>query len=263
MIGIYKITNLINNKIYVGQSISIKDRWAQHKCKAFNEKEKGYNSAIHAAFRKYGFENFVFEIIEECPKELLDEREIFWIGKLNSLAPNGYNILSGGQGEKRACKKYLCNKCGKEVSKGYNKCPDCARIYHAKNVSCAEEKPSPLQLALLVKENGFEGTGRIYEISGNAIKKWCAGYDIPTHKKDLIDWYNKQAGIEEEQDIKIKKPIKKQIQQLDNETGEVIAIFESTREAARALGKSSCSHITEVANGKLKSAYGYKWKYVE
>ena len=44
MVGIYKITNNINGKAYVGQSINIKDRWKQHIYKAYNEKEIGYNS---------------------------------------------------------------------------------------------------------------------------------------------------------------------------------------------------------------------------
>ena len=61
MIGIYKITNKINNKIYIGQSIDIKERWKQHFYKAYNKKESGYNSAIHQAFRKYGYENFLLK----------------------------------------------------------------------------------------------------------------------------------------------------------------------------------------------------------
>lgn len=93
MVGIYKITNNKNRKIYVGQSIDINDRWKQHKYKAFNSKEKGYNSAIHLAFRKYGIENFSFEVIEKCQQDELDEKEQYWIKKLNSLSPNGYNIL--------------------------------------------------------------------------------------------------------------------------------------------------------------------------
>ena len=60
MIGIYKITNLINDKKYVGQSIHIDRRWKEHIY-------QNRNSAIHQAIEKYGIENFIFEIIEECP----------------------------------------------------------------------------------------------------------------------------------------------------------------------------------------------------
>lgn len=59
MIGIYKITNNINNKIYIGQSVHIKRRWAEH-CKPSSD------SLISKAIKKYGKDNFTFEIIEKC-----------------------------------------------------------------------------------------------------------------------------------------------------------------------------------------------------
>lgn len=88
--GIYKITNLINNKIYIGQSIHIEKRWKEHKYYSSQEK-----TAIQAAFKKYGLSNFSFEVIEECSKEKLDEREIYWIKFYNSYY-NGYNMTKGG-----------------------------------------------------------------------------------------------------------------------------------------------------------------------
>lgn len=97
MIGIYKIINKINGKIYIGQSIDIEERWKQHKYKTFNANGNAYNSAIHQAFRKYGVENFEYQVIELCSVEELDTKEIYWIEKLNTLAPNGYKILPGGQ----------------------------------------------------------------------------------------------------------------------------------------------------------------------
>ena len=75
MIGIYKIQNLINGKIYIGQSVHIQARFNQHK----NEAKNGNTRPLYNAIRKYGIENFSFEIIEECSKEMLNEREIYWI----------------------------------------------------------------------------------------------------------------------------------------------------------------------------------------
>ena len=75
MVGIYKITNKANGKIYVGQSIDIEERWKQHRWKAFNCNEVGYHSAIHAAMRKYGLDNFAYEVLEQCAAEELDEKE--------------------------------------------------------------------------------------------------------------------------------------------------------------------------------------------
>jgi hypothetical protein len=85
---IYKITNLINGKIYIGQTKSVGIRF---KC------YWGSGKLIRLAIKKYGKENFKKEIIEECnTKEELNIREIFWIKELNTKAPNGYNILKGG-----------------------------------------------------------------------------------------------------------------------------------------------------------------------
>lgn len=87
--GIYKIENLINKKIYVGQSIDIEERFKKH----LRAKDNFY---IHKALEKYGKINFNFQIIEECPVEKLNEREIYWINYYNSLIPNGYNMIPGG-----------------------------------------------------------------------------------------------------------------------------------------------------------------------
>lgn len=94
MIGIYKITNQINGKIYVGQSINIEKRWRQHISDTKTHKDECY---IHRAMRKYGVENFSFEIIEKCSKEELNDREVYWIEYFDSTnREKGYNYGSGG-----------------------------------------------------------------------------------------------------------------------------------------------------------------------
>ena len=90
--AIYKITNLINGKVYIGQSIHSERRWAEHKQKAKHGKEK---SAIHLAIEKYGEENFSFEILKWS--ENYNKEEIDMIKEYNSLIPNGYNITEGGE----------------------------------------------------------------------------------------------------------------------------------------------------------------------
>ena len=96
MQGIYKITNKINGKIYIGQSVDIYRRWKDEKTRAFNQNSSEYNTKKSRAFRKYGLENFLFEVVEECSKEQLDEKERFWINKYDSYT-NGYNETLGGQ----------------------------------------------------------------------------------------------------------------------------------------------------------------------
>ena len=88
---IYKITNIINNKVYIGQTVNtIKQRWNKH-CHS-----NGCRS-LYNAILKYGKENFNIEIIETLPIEELDKREIYWINYYKSNNKKfGYNILLGG-----------------------------------------------------------------------------------------------------------------------------------------------------------------------
>lgn len=90
MKAIYKIENLINHKIYIGQSKTQKIDGKKH-C----EKYSDGRSLIKQAIQKYGKENFSFKIIGWF--EDYNEKEKFYIKFFNSLAPNGYNILDGGQ----------------------------------------------------------------------------------------------------------------------------------------------------------------------
>lgn len=92
---IYKIQNLINNRVYIGQTVkSYEKRFQQHK----NNYDKPYFSqlTLYKAFKKYGLENFSFEPIEEIENEKLDEREKYWIDYYDSYK-NGYNMTLGGR----------------------------------------------------------------------------------------------------------------------------------------------------------------------
>lgn len=98
MVGIYKITNTVNQKIYIGQSINIKKRLSRHKTSAFNENARMYNSNFYKAIRKYGLSAFTFEILEECPKDALDDKEQQYIKQYQSNdARYGYNMTEGGK----------------------------------------------------------------------------------------------------------------------------------------------------------------------
>jgi group I intron endonuclease len=104
---IYKITNILNGKVYVGQAVShilnhkryrpyghIK-RFKCHISEAFSCK-KNQSHYLNNAIRKYGVENFKVELIEYCEMKCADEREIFHIHLENCLYPNGYNLKNGG-----------------------------------------------------------------------------------------------------------------------------------------------------------------------
>ena len=62
---IYCYTNLKNNKKYIGQTINPEQRYKQHISSAFNPNDKDYEAVIHRAFRKYGYDSFVYEILAQ------------------------------------------------------------------------------------------------------------------------------------------------------------------------------------------------------
>lgn len=246
MIGIYKITNQINNKIYIGQSINIESRWQKHKYRYNNQNYTGYDYYIYRAMRKYGIDNFNFEVIEECKISELDERERFWIKHYDSYK-NGYNETEGGNNARHPIKispqmlveidsllqesilsigeiadkfhvsyemiqgintgrhwyreniqypigqykigvkknntdqlhKAYCCDCGKEISQNALRCWDCYVE------SCSQYRPTQNELLQLLSENSMEAVGRIFKVSGKAIRKWCDQYGIPHLKKDV------------------------------------------------------------------------------
>ncbi len=96
MVGIYKITNKINNKIYIGQTIhTLLYRWNNH----IRASNRGSNIYFHKAIRKYGKDSFNIEKLADAfSKEELNSLEIQYIKQYNSLAPNGYNTSTGGEG---------------------------------------------------------------------------------------------------------------------------------------------------------------------
>jgi len=75
--GIYKITNLENEKCYVGQAVDIAARWKQHIKRGLGAEAPTRNK-LYPAMMEYGVENFSFEIIEKCPREQLNDKEDFW-----------------------------------------------------------------------------------------------------------------------------------------------------------------------------------------
>ena len=94
---IYCITNRINCKKYIGQTVrSLKERWKDH-CKSLKKGEKTY---LYNAIRKYGITNFIIEFICECPdRDSLNNQEKYYISKYETFDSNkGYNLTRGGFG---------------------------------------------------------------------------------------------------------------------------------------------------------------------
>lgn len=145
MIGIYKFTNKINNKAYIGQSVNIEHRRQQHISSAYYSKSNTYNTVFHQAIRKYGSENFNFEILTICKIEELDILEKYYIQRENSMVPNGYNMTSGGEN---------------------------ARSY---NSLFTEDDIHNIILELRTTDDRAEDIASRWNCSGSLIKKICSG----------------------------------------------------------------------------------------
>jgi group I intron endonuclease len=115
--GIYKIENLINGKVYIGQSVDVNYRLTNHKSESFNPNSNSYETAIHRAIRKYGIENFSFEVIERCSPDELKDREVYWIKKYESYE-KGYNMTHGGEGVPSINRQYIYELWDKGMSIG-------------------------------------------------------------------------------------------------------------------------------------------------
>ena len=122
--GIYKITNKINDKIYIGLSVDIEDRWYEHRRDLNAQKHK--NRHLQRAWNKYGEDNFIFEIIIECSEEELRDKEKFYINYYDSYH-NGYNMTLGGDGTIGRFHSLETRKKISESNKG-RKCPNAEQL---------------------------------------------------------------------------------------------------------------------------------------
>lgn len=262
MIGIYKITNLINGKKYVGQSIHIERRWKEHIY-------QNRNSAIHQAIEKYGVENFNFEIIEECPQSQLDEREIFWIKHFNSYE-NGYNLTPGGRTpfyyDLNAVKEIYndcksMSKTAKQLGCSENAVRNMLHSLDIYNIECQQEKKvdkiDPNTLAIITTYDSLTQAAQTEHVSLSAISmavngksKSCNGFIWKNHDDPMPLM-----------PISVKKA-KRPVSQYD-EYHNLIKTYESLASAARALGKSksATNYIRKSCMNENITAYGYYWKY--
>lgn len=190
--GIYKITNLVNGKVYIGQSVDIYKRWNDHKRTLKTPTEKHYNYPLYCAFRKYGLENFSFEIVEECSEEKLNKREVYYIELyrtyINWEDSNGYNQTLGGGGilgkELSEESKIKIGRANKGKLTGGNN-PSAKKVI-CENIefSCAKE------------------CSEYYGVKHSTLKSWL------NHSNDMPEeWYNKGLRYFDEtmEDYKIQK----------------------------------------------------------
>lgn len=237
MIGyIYLITNTITNKQYVGQTIqTIKTRYKGHIRSAQYNTDKCY---LHKAMNKYGYDNFEVEEITHIDyksKDLLfqklNELEIFYIAKYNTLVPNGYNLTKGGTSGAELYKK--------EVDE------------YDLNGNFIQTHESIISACLYV---GTE--------CNRAILKCCKGESKFAFQK-IWRYHNEPLEKYCLPDVNIAKRVYKKAP-IDKYSlnGTLLKSYNSITEAADDFNKTiNKSHITDCCNGKLHTAYGYIWRY--
>ena len=279
---IYKVTNLINNKIYVGQD------------KNNNPNYFGSGKTIKKAIKKYGKENFEKTIIEFCKTENeLNEREIYWIDKLNSTNRKiGYNISKGGkEGDRKIGIEIAKNGIYNYWNKKYGKEEAERRKANANKKISSSLKKNPNKLIKLGRYNFWvEKYGE--NIADKKLKEWKEKISKFQKEKIKNGWKHSQETINiikekstgrkhsEETKLKMRKQkppgfgekignlkrgkpncgaykLKIAILQYEK-TGEFIKEWDSTKDAEDCL---HISNIVLVLKGKRKSAGGYFWKY--
>lgn len=176
---IYKITNKINGKIYIGQTVqNLKDRWYRHCGNSGSIAE--LNMVIKKAIHKYGKENFTVEEIEKCDDSLLNERETYWIAYYNSYY-TGYNSTLGGQ---KGSKLPKLLKDSNSIIELYNKGLSLREISKEYNVDHATIKH------ILVLNNVKLRDTRTYKLSQsdrvNLMKDFTSGMS----RKEIMNKYH-------------------------------------------------------------------------
>lgn len=95
--GIYKITCIPDGRIYIGQSVNVRDRFMEHIKRGLGADPATKSNKLYPAMKKFGVENFTFELMEEVPREKLNEKERYWIDYFHS-AESGLNATKGNGG---------------------------------------------------------------------------------------------------------------------------------------------------------------------
>ena len=291
---IYKITNLITNQVYIGQTKNNPIvRWNREKRDASNSLN---NTLLAKNFREYGFDNFQWEVVEECSNENLDDKEKYWINYYQSFN-SGLNMTRGGNGSPSFVKlnpktleeiinllqeNILTNR---DIANRYSISEQlvCAintgRMWYQNNLDYPLRKKEHKQKQLQpkwydnidIEQTKIEYAKKIYETSirqaamffnltDNGLKKRCIKLGLPSKSLEIKNWY--RENILHLKPIIKEKPKEKPytaIEQYDL-NGNLLNTFSSVTEAGRSV-KTTSGHIGEVCRGKRKTAGGYIWRY--
>ena len=251
MVGLYLIRNLHNGKVYVGQSVNIERRFRNHKSRTFST---DYETPLYKAFQKYGIENFSFEILEECTKEELDEKEMFYIAKYKSTQKEfGYNMTEGGKGYSGTHTEEHTRKVA-DAQRGKPKPSPTAETLAKRSASLRGlKKPKSFSEKMSIIHKGK----MISEEQRQKISQALKGRKLSAEHIEKLKGKHTQHTEETRQ--KISDKISKAILQYDK-SGAFIKEYKNAREASAETGANFTS-ISSCCNGRVKSAGGYVWKF--
>lgn len=203
--GIYKIRNILNNKIYIGSSYNIFARWNQHK-QGLN-KNKHNNKHLQNAWNKYGVENFEFSIIEECEEINTLEREQFYLDKYKTFDKEyGYNISKSATAPMmgRKFSKETLLKLSESVKNRDSSC--WVRGEDKYNTNFKEEDIIEIK-RMIVEGNKIKDIAKYFKVQPNTITQIKTGErwsHIKTEYDELIQ-QNPRQKLTENEVIEIKK----------------------------------------------------------
>ena len=179
---IYKITNTINGKSYIGQTIqNVKERFYQHcatKCS-----QAILNMVIHKAINKYGKSNFTIEVIEEVESTNLNDRERYWIRYYDSYN-NGYNSTKGGQDGIKLFKNLDTESIVREYKSGKS-LREIGRLFNVDKQTIKD---------LLVRNNISLRTTRTYKFSQKDREDILKDLSLGLSRKEIISKWNISKG---------------------------------------------------------------------
>lgn len=278
---IYKITNQINQKVYIGQTrFQLNERWQQHLTAS-----KIGNTKLYQAMREFGINNFIIEKIEDCETNKLNEREIYWISYYNSML-NGYNMTVGGSGlsiinHQKVLElwneglniseiSFILNNSNRHISNHLK----AEGITNEEIQKRGQEKTIKkrqkginqydFQGNLLYHYNSIFEAEKITGINSSHISSTCKHNNYSSN--GYIWLYDDDNSIIE----MVKKNNEKQIggKRTEKKVGQydlndnLLNTFKTLTEAAKYVNGNK-ANICRVCLGQQKTSYGFKWRYLE
>lgn len=226
---VYLVENRKNGKRYVGLTkYDLETRWRQHTKDAFYERS---NMLLHKAIRKNGAESFAISVLEECAtEERIREREKYWIAELKTHVSldKGYNMTLGGDGLMGYHHTEDAKRRMSEARKGERN-PNYGKHWGKTNWT-DEEK-----LIVSQKHSG-DGNPMYGKHHSEEVRKRIGEATALNKRKSVVQY---------------------------TKTGDKLAIFNSMKEAAAAIGAPGLQKISDCCNDRCRSYKGFVWKFLE